>query len=131
MSVYEEGREALAQDDHAFQGVVTKLRTTRGSAFARCVMDEAADRIETLAAALRALLAEPPTDEWESRTENRIHYRYGVNSGIYSGYPFGQTATHVEQQRRFESETSGPVDVTKRESRTVLYGPWEVVPGGD
>lgn len=47
-------------DDHAFQGVVTKLRTTKGSPFAREVMDEAADRIEDLkrrAVRAEALLA--------------------------------------------------------------------------
>lgn len=69
----------------------------------------------------------PITDVWERRTENRIHYRYGVNSGTYSAWPHGVTASHDEQQRRLESETSGPVDVTLRESRTVVYGPWEPV----
>lgn len=73
----------------------------------------------------------PIADEWERRTENRIHYQYGVNSGIYSGaFPYGMTASHDEQQRRLEGETSGPVNVTKRESRTVLYGPWEPVEAG-
>jgi hypothetical protein len=69
----------------------------------------------------------PVTDEWERRIENRIHYRYGVNSGTYSAFPFGVTASHEEQKSRLEGETSGPVDVTKRESRVVLYGPWEPV----
>lgn len=59
--------------------------------------------------------------------KNRIHYRYGVTSGIYHGRPWHATATHEEQQRKFEGETSGPIDVTKRESRTVLYGPWVLV----
>ena len=69
------------------------------------------------------------TEDWDSITENRIHYRYGVNSGVYAGWPHNQTSSHADQQRDFEGQTSGPVDVTKRESRTVLYGPWtEVAP---
>lgn len=38
--------------DHEFLGVVTKLRTTRGSQFALDTMSEAADRIEQLLEAL-------------------------------------------------------------------------------
>jgi hypothetical protein len=35
-----------ATDDHAFQGLITKLRTTSGSFYALDVMSEAANRIE-------------------------------------------------------------------------------------
>lgn len=47
-------------DIHAFQGIVTKLRTTKGSPYALDVMAEAADEIERLHRALetaRVLLA--------------------------------------------------------------------------
>lgn len=37
-------------DIHAFQGIVTKLRTTKGSPYALEVMAEAADEIERLKA---------------------------------------------------------------------------------
>jgi hypothetical protein len=76
----EEARAALAVDDHKFQGVVTKLRTTRGSQFALDVMSEAADRIETLTAALRDLI-EPPTDEefFDRQASAIIQERHGVD----------------------------------------------------
>jgi hypothetical protein len=41
-------------DIHAFQGIVTKLRTTTGSPFALDVMAEAADEIERQAGIIKA-----------------------------------------------------------------------------
>lgn len=97
MSVFRDARAALAEDrDYVVS-----------------------HRERMLEDALEALLADT-----EERTENRIHYRYGVNSGTYSAFPYGVTASHEDQRQRLESETCGPVDVTKRESRTVLYGAW-------
>ena len=56
-----------------------------------------------------------------AQIENQITYWYGVNrprtiSGIRS---------HADLQRIIETDTMGPVNVIKKESRVVLRGPWK------
>lgn len=46
----------FVEDIHGFYGIVTKLRTTRGSLFALDVMAEAADLIESQAAIIKAFM---------------------------------------------------------------------------
>ena len=74
-------------------------------------------------------LYDPKSGTWilrgEETVERRIHYAYGVNSGIYDGSPWHQRASYEELQKIFEGLTSGPIDVTKREHRTVRYEPWQ------
>jgi plasmid stabilization system protein ParE len=120
-------REALALaglDSERLRQIAEWLRMEQGHEETARRVDLIADRHDRLAGFHRQ---GPITDEWELRIENRIHYRYGVNSGTYSAWPYGVTASHDEQKQRLEDETSGPVDVVKRESRTVLVGPWEPV----
>lgn len=50
--------------EYPFDHIITKLRTTRGSPFARRVMDEAADEIERLQAKIDRTTAQ--VEEWET-----------------------------------------------------------------
>ena len=59
----------------------------------------------------------------ETAIENRITFSYGVNKNQRrSGF-----STHKALQERVESETSGPVQIDKRESRMIYYEDWEEV----
>jgi hypothetical protein len=58
------------------------------------------------------------TEVW---VERRITYQFGVNKDQRA---VGRD-TFENLQRRAESDTMGPVDVVKREQRTVSYSEWE------
>lgn len=113
-------RGLLQVDDHAFQGVVTKLRTTKGSPFALDVMKEGADRIDALTAALRALVAKapkvsgPPRENslWIAERISRTHRTQYSTAGWrcecgykYASFGFGNSV--VEDHRITEAVLAG------------------------
>lgn len=52
-------------------------------------------------------------------TETRIFYRYGVNSGWYSG-----RGTAAQLQHRYEQESMGEIKVEQVQTRTITMGEW-------
>lgn len=110
--------EFLAVDDHAFQGVVTKLRTTKGSPFALDVMKEGADRIDALTAVLRALVeapkvVEPPKEnplwiaERISRTHRTNYSAAGWRCECGHKYIHGVGGFQIEDHRITEAVLAG------------------------